>query len=273
MDAAQHPALLLVDCIGTLACVEFHFDEWGVDVCVAGSQKGFMVPPGVSFTFVSKKALTARDLKQFVPQYFDWKVRLEGPRIWGGTPPTHHVYGLSEALDMILREEGLEQVWARHETFAEAVWAAVEAWGKGGPIRLFVPEPAHRSRTVTLVVIEGHDCAQLTQWCLEEANLLLSKPVGGDIKTSFRIGHMGHQNPPQLFGVLGTIECAMKALGIPHGEGGVGAAAAVVAARSLRLTRGLSAAETLTGGSRLSGDGPPAEKQKVAKCHANDNAR
>eukprot|EP00747_Dinoflagellata_sp_TGD_P180136 gnl/TRDRNA2_/TRDRNA2_32075_c0_seq1.p1 gnl/TRDRNA2_/TRDRNA2_32075_c0~~gnl/TRDRNA2_/TRDRNA2_32075_c0_seq1.p1 ORF type:complete len:413 (+),score=63.48 gnl/TRDRNA2_/TRDRNA2_32075_c0_seq1:62-1300(+) len=253
VDAAGHPALFLVDCIATLACVEFEMDKWGVDVTVTASQKGLMIPPGLSFTFFNDKAVEARRRKPFVPPYFDWLRRLEGGPAylgWGGTPPTHQLSGLAVSLNMILEEVGLEKTWERHEIFAHAVWAAVEAWGRQGSMRFNVQNPAERSRVVTLVYMDGFDCRQLRQWCQEEANLVLGKPVGvREESSAFRIGHMGHMNPPMLLGVLGTLDCGLKALGIPHGSGALDAAANVLASRWTNSCA--SARRSLSAGARL----------------------
>merc|ERR1712008_222339 len=149
----------------------------------------------------------------------------------------------SVALDLILRKQGLEETWERHLTFARAVWAAIDAWGEGAPIRCFVPNPSQRSPVVTLVKAAGVDVAQIKRWCLEEANTLipgaglsfLFPPGAGDFQQSFngsdafRIGHMGYSNPSMLLGTLATIDCALKAFNIPHGQNAVGAAAEVTA--------------------------------------------
>lgn len=257
IDAAAHPALFMVDCVATFGCVPVEVDAWGVDVVVAASQKGLMLPPGLAILCISDKALEARKRKRHVPMILDWFCGMspeplghwspkEGavPWIAPGTPPTNLLLGLQASLDMILRQHGLEQTWARHETFARATWAAVEAWGRSSSIRCFVDSEAHRSRVVTLVKAEGLDAARLRQWCLQEAGLLLPGAglgflfppgegqfqqgfVGSD---AFRIGHMGYSSPSMMLGTLATIDCAFKALGIPHGENAVGAAASVIAA-------------------------------------------
>lgn len=237
MDSAGHTALLLVDCIATLACVEFEMDVWGVDVAVAGSQKGLMLPVGLCFTFFNEKALSARRSKQQpIPMYLDWLVYVLGATdevkpLSVGTPASQLMNGLKVSLDMLLREQGLDKTWQRHEIFARAVWAAVKAWGQAGPIHILVKDPSQRSHTVTVVLVDGYDCRSITKWCKEEANLLVPGPVGQSIapERAFRIGHMGHMNSRMLLGILATIDCAFKALDVPHGTGALNSAACVLA--------------------------------------------
>ncbi|MEO1001210.1 MAG: aminotransferase class V-fold PLP-dependent enzyme, partial [Pseudomonadota bacterium] len=239
LDAAGHPALLMVDCIADLACERFEMDDWGVDVTVSGSQKGLMTPPGLSFTFHGARAAEARARLPRVSSYWDWVPRTE-PEIFYqkfcGTAPTHHLYGLSEALTMILEEEGIEAVWARHRVMANAVWAALEGWGAAGPLRCNVEDRAHRSVAVTSVRTGEADAEALRGWCDREAGLTLGVGLGLDGPAAgsrteglFRIGHMGHLNPPMLLGTLATIEAGLKALGIPHGDGALSAATTVIA--------------------------------------------
>src|SRR6056297_1756418 len=160
IDAAGHPALLMVDCIACLACDAFEMDAWGVDVMVTGSQKGLMTPPGLGFVYYNRKADAARARLKRVSGYWDWRPRTDPDQFYQyfcGTAPTHHLYGLREALDMILREEGLEAVWARHAALARAVWAACDAWGAGGPLEMNVADPADRSHAVTSLRIGAPD--------------------------------------------------------------------------------------------------------------------
>ncbi len=233
MDAAGHPALLAIDCIASLACDRFEMDAWGVDVVVAGCQKGLMTPPGLAFTFHNDRAEAER-----VPcpsPYWDWGPRTSPSHfyhIFCGTAPTHHLYGLRVALDMILGEEGLENTWARHETMARTVWAAVEAWGGGGTLSCNISEVRERSRAVTTIRTGRGDGPRLRRWCQDHAGLTLGiglEAAGTNPDEIFRIGHMGHLNPPSLLGTLGTIEAGLRALDIPHGSGGLEAAAAVIA--------------------------------------------
>ncbi len=233
LDAAGHPALLMVDCVASLGCERFDMDAWGVDVMVAAGQKGLMVPPGLAFTFHGPKADAAR-----VPcrsPYWDWKPRLDPVVFYKrfcGTPPTHHLFGLRVALDMLLEEEGLEAAWARHRVFAETIWAAVEHWGQDGDLELNIEDRAKRSAAVTAIRTGPGDAKRLRAWC-SDAGLTLG--VGfvapdADGDSMFRIGHMGHNSPPMILGALATIEAGLGALGIPHRPGGVVAAAAVIAA-------------------------------------------
>jgi alanine-glyoxylate transaminase/serine-glyoxylate transaminase/serine-pyruvate transaminase len=233
LDGAGHPALLAVDCIASLACDRFEMDALGVDVMVAACQKGLMTPPGVAMTFHNDRAEAAR--VSCSSAYWDWGPRIEPAayyQLFCGTAPTHHLYGLRTALDMIL-EEGLAAVWARHALFARAVWAAVEAWGDGTGIELNMPDPALRSHAVTTIRTAPGDGTRLRRWCADTAGLTLGIGLSGpdqDPDSLFRIGHMGHLNPPMLLGALATIEAGLVALGIPHGAGGPAAAVAVIAA-------------------------------------------
>ena len=147
LDETGHPALLMVDCIASLACDRFEMDAWGADVMVAGSQKGLMVPPGMAFVFFNDRAAERRAAMKRVSRYWDWTPRATPEffyQYFGGTAPAHHLYGLRVALDMI-REEGLEAIWRRHETLARAVWAAVDVWGSEGPMSMNIADPALRS--------------------------------------------------------------------------------------------------------------------------------
>ncbi len=232
LDAAGHPALLIIDCIASLACDRFEMDAWGVDVMIAASQKGLMTPPGVAFTFHGEKAEAAG--AGCPSPYWDWRPRVRPDRFadrFCGTAPTHHLYGLREALDMIA-EEGLEAVWERHEVQARAVWAAVEAWGAGGALALNVAEPAARSRAVTTVRTGPGEALRLRGWCRDAAGVTLGVGMpgpGDDADDLFRIGHMGHLNPVMLLGALASIETGLGALGVAHGSGGAAAAGRVLA--------------------------------------------
>jgi alanine-glyoxylate transaminase/serine-glyoxylate transaminase/serine-pyruvate transaminase len=238
LDRAGHPALLMADCIASLACDEFHMDDWGVDVTVAGSQKGLMTPPGLGFVWFSPKADAARERANCVTAYWDWRPRANPEEYWqffDGTAPTHHLYGLREALTMLVREEGVEAAWARHAKLARAIWAAFEAWGQAGPVELNVADPAHRSHAVTSVRIGAPHGTALRDWLTEKAGVTLGIGLGmappGDPAWHgfFRVGHMGHVNAHMVMGTLGAIDAGLKALGIPHGSGALEAAAAVIA--------------------------------------------
>lgn len=232
IDAAGHPALFGVDCIASLACEPFEMDAWGVDVMVTACQKGLMTPPGLAFTFHGARAEARR-----VPcasAYWDWGPRVRPERYYEhfcGTAPTHHLFGLRAALDMLLAE-GMERVWARHATFARAIWAAVRHWGREGALALNIAEPADRSHAVTTIRTGPGEASRLRAWCEREAGLTLGIalcPPGEDPESLLRIGHMGHLNPPMVLGTLATIEAGLAALGIAHASGGAGAAARVIA--------------------------------------------
>lgn len=238
MDAAGHPALLMVDCIASLGCDRFEMDNWGVDVMVAASQKGLMTPPGLGFVFFNDKAAAVRATMPRVSRYWDWTPRAKPDFLYqyfGGTAPTHHLYGLRVALDM-LKDEGMENVWRRHEVLARAIWAACDAWGQDGPLTLNVSDPAHRSRAVTSLRIGLPHGPKLRKWVEDQAGVTLGIGLGMFEKDDpkglgfFRIGHMGHLNPGMVLGALGAIDAAFKAEDIPHGQGALEAATAVIAA-------------------------------------------
>ncbi len=240
MDAALHPALLMSDCIACLACDAFEMDAWGVDVMVTGSQKGLMTPPGMCFVFFNEKAEAAKSQVDYVSGYWNWSPRANPQgyyQYWCGTAPTHHVYGLREALNMIVHEEGLPAVFNRHAVLARAVWAAADAWATEGPFELNITDPAARSHAVTSVRIGAPAGTQLRNWLTENAGVTLGIGLGMEDETDpnadgyFRIGHMGHLNSHMLLGTLGSIDAGMKALGIPHGSGALEAASRVCAVR------------------------------------------
>ncbi len=231
IDAADHPALLFVDCIASLGCERFEMDAWGVDIAVAGSQKGLMVPPGLSFCWANDKALAAYETADLRVGYLDWAPRLkpEAPYfLFAGTPPIGHLYGLREALDMIA-EEGLENVWHRHEVLAGAVHAAIDAWSTPDGIDFNIIDPAARSNAVTTVLTGTIDADELRQVAEDQTGLVLGLGIGGPGQPRFRIGHMGHLNPPMLLGTLGSIEAVLISMGAPMGASGVQAAAAHIA--------------------------------------------
>ncbi len=231
IDEADHPALLMADCVASLGCEPFEMDAWGVDVTVAGSQKGLMVPPGLGMVWVGPKAWEAHQRADLRTGYWDWTRRTDPEAhywIFCGTPPVQHLWGLTEALDMI-DEEGLENVWERHRVLASAIHAAVEAWSVPGGLELNVRDVAHRSNSVTMVRTGEVSAQQMRATCEAEAGLTLGLSIDGSPDSGFRIGHMGHLNPPMLLGTLGTIEAALTALDAPLGASGVAAAAAVIA--------------------------------------------
>lgn len=235
IDSTGHPALLAVDAIASLACDELRMDDWGIDVIVGASQKGLMLPPGLGFVWFSDKALAISKRADLVTPYWDWKPRGTGTEFWqyfGGTAPTHHLYGLREALTMILDEEGLPQVWQRHHRLARAVWAAFDAWSEGTGIRLNISDPASRGWSVTSATIPNGGAGALRRWLETEAGVTLGIGLGMALPTEpayqdfLRVAHMGHVNMHMTLGVLATMEAGMQALGIAHGPGALEAAAA-----------------------------------------------
>ncbi|PVA09294.1 aminotransferase [Pelagivirga sediminicola] len=236
LDAAGHPALLMADCIASFACDRFEMDAWGVDIAVTASQKGLMMPPGLAFVFFSDKAAEARQRLERVSPYWDWTLRAAPDQFYQyffGTAPTHHLYGLRAALDMI-HAEGMEGVWARHDRLARAIWAACGIWAEGGALAMNMADPAHRSRAVTALSLPAPRASDLRNWLEAEAGVTLGIGLGmaepGDPAWHgfFRIGHMGHVNAHMVLGVLASIEAGLVALDIPHGSGALGAAAAVI---------------------------------------------
>jgi alanine-glyoxylate transaminase/serine-glyoxylate transaminase/serine-pyruvate transaminase len=222
MDAARHPALLLVDTISSLASIDYRHDAWGVDVTVAGSQKGLMLPPGLSFNAVSAKALKAAEGAKLPRSYWDWRPMLEANRTgyFPYTPGTNLLFGLQAAVRMLL-EEGLVNVFARHDRHAEATRRAVRAWG----LEIQCAEPRHYSSSLTAVRLpEGHSADGLRAVILEKFNMSLGNGLGMLKDRVFRIGHLGDFGDLQLLGTLGGVEMGLRAAGVPHKPGGVQAA-------------------------------------------------
>lgn len=238
MDAAGHPALLVVDCVASMGCETFEMDVWGVDVAITASQKGLMTPPGLAFIFFNDKAAAVRNALPGVSPYWDWAPRANPAMFYQyfcGTAPTHHLFALREALTMLVHEEGMEAAWARHAAMARAIWASADAWGVGGPLRLNVTDPACRSHAVTALRVGAPQGTQLRDWLTAKAGLTLGVGLGMAPAGSpewhgyFRIGHMGHVNTQMILGALGAIEAGLTALDIPHGPGALEAAAAICA--------------------------------------------
>ncbi|MEJ6403511.1 pyridoxal-phosphate-dependent aminotransferase family protein [Yoonia sp. 2307UL14-13] len=230
MDEVGHDALLMVDCIASLGCDRFEMDGWGVDVMVAACQKGLMTPAGIGFVWYNDEADARRPA--LVSRYWDWRTRTEPEeyyRYFDGTAPTHHIYGLRKALDMIFAE-GLDHVFSRHEVLARAIWAAFDRWAHPDGMRLNVADPVARSHAVTSVAMRSPDGDRLRRWCEAECGLTLGIGLGRDPADAyFRIGHMGHVNGHMIMGVLGTLQAGLVALDIPHGVGALDAAAGVIA--------------------------------------------
>jgi alanine-glyoxylate transaminase/serine-glyoxylate transaminase/serine-pyruvate transaminase len=240
LDDVGHPALLMADCIASLGCDRFEMDAWGVDVMVAACQKGLMVPPGMAFVFFNDKAAQFRAKIPRVSRYWDWTPRADPEHFyqyWCGTAPTHHIFGLRAALDIIM-DEGMEAIWARHDVLASAIWAACDHWGQGGPLELNVADPAHRSSAVTSLRIGAPYGTDLRDWV--EQNLGLTLGIGLGMAEPddpawhgfFRFGHMGHVSGQMILGMLGGVEAGLSALDIPHGSGALDAAAKVIAGKA-----------------------------------------
>ena len=222
MDAAKHPALLLVDTISSLASIDYRHDEWGVDVTVAGSQKGLMLPPGLSFNAVSAKALKAAEGGKAAALLLGLAADAGGEqdRLFPYTPGTNLLFGLQAAVQMLL-EEGLANVFARHDRHAEATRRAVRAWG----LEIQCAEPRHYSSSLTAVRLpEGHSADGLRAVILEKFNMSLGNGLGILKDRVFRIGHLGDFGDLQLLGTLGGVEMGLRAAGVPHKPGGVQAA-------------------------------------------------
>ena len=231
MDAAGHKALLMVDTISGLGSIEFRHDEWGVDVTVAGSQKGLMLPPGLGFNAVSAKALAASKAGGMPRSYWDW-ADMPGPNATGYfpyTPATNLLYGLDEALKM-LDEEGLPQVYARHDRFAAATRAAVQGWG----LEVLAADPREYSSVLTTAMMpEGHDADALRGVILQHFDMSLGAGLGKLKGRVFRIGHLGDFNDLMLMGTLSGVEMGLHLAGVPHRAGGVAAAMDVLAGRRI----------------------------------------
>jgi alanine-glyoxylate transaminase/serine-glyoxylate transaminase/serine-pyruvate transaminase len=231
IDAAGHPALLLVDTISSLASIDYRHSEWGVDVTVAGSQKGLMLPPGLSFNAVSARALETSKTAKLVRSYWDWRPMLDANAgfYFPYTPATNLLRGLQEALAM-LDEEGLPNVFARHDRHAAAARAAVQAWGQTGAVELQCLAPADFSSSLTAVrLAEGHSADALRALILRRFNMSLGNGLGILKDRVFRIGHLGDINDLTLLGALSGVEMGLKLAGVPTGNGGVDAAMAVLA--------------------------------------------
>jgi len=222
IDRANHPALLMVDTISGLASIDYRHDEWGVDVTVSGSQKGLMLPPGLSFNAVSEKALKASQTANLQRSYWDWADMI-GPNKTGYfpyTPATNLLYGLNEAIDM-LHEEGLENVFARHARHGIATRAAVRAWG----LEVLCAQQGQESGVLTAVMMpEGHSADAFRATTLENYDISLGNGLSKVADKVFRIGHLGDFNDLMLMATLSGVEMGLQKAGIPHQSGGVMAA-------------------------------------------------
>ncbi|HMK69250.1 MAG TPA: aminotransferase class V-fold PLP-dependent enzyme, partial [Stellaceae bacterium] len=222
IDETGHPALLLVDTISSLASIDYRHDEWGVDVTVAGSQKGLMLPPGLSFNAISAKALAAHKIARLPRSYWDWDPFIEAndTGFFPYTPATNLLYGLEEALAM-LEEQGLANVFARHDRHAEATRRAVKAWG----LEVLALDPREYSSSLTTVVMpQGHDADELRRVILERFDMSLGAGLTKLKGKVFRIGHLGDFNDLMLMGTLAGVEMGLGIAGVPHKRGGTQAA-------------------------------------------------
>jgi alanine-glyoxylate transaminase / serine-glyoxylate transaminase / serine-pyruvate transaminase len=227
IDRVGHPALLMVDTISSLGSIDYRHDEWGVDVTVGGSQKGLMLPPGLSFNAISAKALEASQHAKLPRSYWDWKPMLasNASGYFPYTPATNLLYGLHEALEMLFAE-GLSNVFARHDRLAEATRRAARAWG----LEILCVNPAEYSSSLTaLVMPEGHSADAFRKIVLERYNMSLGQGLSKLAGKIFRIGHLGWFNELMLCGTLAGVEMGLKAAGVPHRTGGVDAAMAYLA--------------------------------------------
>ncbi|HET6391158.1 pyridoxal-phosphate-dependent aminotransferase family protein [Hyphomicrobium sp.] len=227
MDAAKHPALLMVDAISSLAAADLRHDEWAIDVTVSGSQKGMMMPPGLSFTAISAKAIEASKTAGLKRSYFAWDdmLSMNSTGYFPYTPATGLLYGLAEAIDMI-NEEGLDNVILRHLRLAEATRRAVEAWG----LEIQCRDPKYYSPAVTTVVVpEGHNADAYRKIVLDNFNMSLGTGLNRLAGKAFRIAHLGDTNELTVMGALTGVEMGFDLAGIPHQKGGVAAAMAYIA--------------------------------------------
>jgi alanine-glyoxylate transaminase/serine-glyoxylate transaminase/serine-pyruvate transaminase len=218
IDNAGHPALLMVDTISGLGSIDYRHDEWGVDVTVSGSQKGLMLPPGLSFNALGEKALAAAKKSTFPKSFWGWEemVAINATGFFPYTPATNMLYALAEAIDM-LHEEGLENVFARHDRHAEATRRAVRAWG----LEILCKDPKYYSPVLTAVVMpEGHSADEFRKVVLENFNMSLGSGLSKVAGKVFRIGHLGDFNDLTLVGTLGGVEMGLALAGVPHKKGG-----------------------------------------------------
>ena len=222
MDAAGHTALLMVDTISSLASIDYRHDEWGVDVTVSGSQKGLMLPPGLSFNALSERAIAESRNGGMNRSYWDWhdQIAANASGAFPSTPATNLLYGLAEAIDM-LHEEGLDNVFARHDRHAEATRRAVQAWG----LEVLCQEPQDYSSSLTAVLLpEGHDADALRATILRHFDMSLGNGLSRLAGKVFRIGHLGDFNDLMLMGTLSGVEMGLKLADIPHQSGGAATA-------------------------------------------------
>jgi len=223
IDRSGHPALFMVDTISSLASIDYRHDEWKVDVTVGGSQKGLMLPPGLGFNAISAKALAAGETSTLPCAYWNWQamIKANATGYFPYTPATNLLYALRESLKMLLDEQGLEQVFTRHQRHAEATRRAVRAWG----LEILCQNPEEYSASLTAILLpEGYDADDLRQVILERYDMSLGTGLGKVQGRVFRIGHLGDFNDLMLIGTLGGVEMGLANAGIPFAVGGVDAA-------------------------------------------------
>jgi alanine-glyoxylate transaminase/serine-glyoxylate transaminase/serine-pyruvate transaminase len=225
IDAARHPALFLVDTVASLGCMPFEMEAWGVDVAMAGSQKGLMTPPGLAFVAAGKRAVEVHKSANLRTLYWDWTFR-EGElhyHKYCGTPPEQLLFALRKALDLLLAE-GLPAAFRRHALLAEATRRAVAVWSEGGVLSFSIKEPSQRANSITCVTLDGQEPKPILDYARDKCGVVLGIGLGELGSKAFRIAHMGHVNAPMAIGTLASVEMALTALRIPHGKGGVQAA-------------------------------------------------
>jgi alanine-glyoxylate transaminase / serine-glyoxylate transaminase / serine-pyruvate transaminase len=235
IDAASHPALFMVDTISSLASTDYRHDEWGVDVTIGGAQKGFMLPPGMAFNAVSENALHAAKTAKLPRSFFDWDDMLTMYKqgFFPYTPATQMVYGLDTAIEM-LHQEGLDNVFARHDRLAEATRRAVRVWG----LDILCRDPKYYSPTVTAVLLpDGHDADRFREIALNAFNISYGASFGPYAKKYFRIGHLGDINDITLIGALSAAEMTLALADVPHKKGGVQAAMDYIASAQAAAAR------------------------------------
>lgn len=224
--AAGHPALFMVDTVASLATMPFDMDGWGIDVAICGSQKGLMTPPGLGFVAANPRALEIHKTANLNTPYWDWTFRdgEEHYQKYCGTPPEHLLFAQRQALDMIFAE-GLDNAYQRHRLLGEATRRAVAKWAEGEAMAFNITNPAERANSVTTVRwLAAQGPQPMIDYAREKCGVVLGVGIGALTGKAFRIAHMGYANAPMVLGTLATIEVALKALGVPHGRGGVEAA-------------------------------------------------
>ena len=227
IDRAGHPALLLVDTISSIGSIDYRHDAWGVDVTVGGSQKGLMLPPGLSFNALSARALEAAKTSKSLKAFWGWDEMLSANKngYFPFTPATNLLYGLYEAIDMLVEEEGLPNVFARHQRHAEATRRAVRRWAEAGAMEILCQDEREHSGALTAILLtQGHNADALRRVILENFDMSLGQGLGKMSGKVFRIGHLGDFNDLMLMGTLSGVEMGFEVAGVPHAKGGAQAA-------------------------------------------------